>query len=106
MILTIEPAIVERLHHSILRCQYDLQNEPLYQVKWYRGGYEFYRYTPNDTPSTRVFPVGGITIDVSIIVNNFHEKTIDLCMSSLQIDANVYAEILRENLYKIIKKNI
>lgn len=68
VILTIEPAIVERLQHSILRCQYNLENEPLYQVKWYRGVYEFYRYTPNDTPSTKVFPVGGITIDVSINV--------------------------------------
>lgn len=66
VILTIEPAIVERLHHSILRCQYDLQNEPLYAVKWYRGGHEFYRYTPNEHPSTKVFPVGGISVDVSI----------------------------------------
>lgn len=67
MILTIEPAIVERLHDSILRCQYDLENDPLYQVKWYRGAHEFYRYTPKDTPKTRLFPVGNITIDVSIL---------------------------------------
>lgn len=68
VILTIEPAIVERSHHSVLRCQYDLENEPLYSVKWYRGRYEFYRYTPKDSPTTKVFPIGGIAIDVSINV--------------------------------------
>lgn len=64
--LDIEPRIVPRGASSTLRCSYDLENFPLYSVKWYRGNYEFYRYTPSEHPSTKVFPLPGVHVDVSI----------------------------------------
>ncbi|XP_074033573.1 uncharacterized protein isoform X2 [Leptinotarsa decemlineata] len=64
VLLTIEPKVVQRSSHSTLRCSYDLRNNTLYSVKWYRGRYEFYRYTPSDSPKTKVFPVRGINVDV------------------------------------------
>ncbi|XP_030748065.1 uncharacterized protein LOC115876433 [Sitophilus oryzae] len=63
--LTIEPQIVQYLSHSTLRCFYDLEDDILYSVKWYRGLHEFYRYTPREHPSTKVFPFEGITVDES-----------------------------------------
>lgn len=62
--LSLEPSTVEINESSVLRCQYDLGNASLYSVKWYRGAHEFYRYTPREHPDTKVFPFGGIHIDL------------------------------------------
>lgn len=48
-----------------LQCQYDLEGDKLYSVKWYRNGQEFYRYIPTDSPKTAIFPRKGIFVDVS-----------------------------------------
>ncbi|ENN75115.1 hypothetical protein D910_00978 [Dendroctonus ponderosae] len=63
--LSIVPAIVQYLNDSTLQCSYDLEDDILYSVKWYRGLREFYRYTPSEHPKTKVFPFDGITVDVS-----------------------------------------
>jgi hypothetical protein len=47
-------------------CSYDLEGDPLYTVKWYKGRSEFFRYVPKELPHTRVFPYPGINVDVSI----------------------------------------
>ncbi|KAI8420653.1 hypothetical protein MSG28_007893 [Choristoneura fumiferana] len=41
-----------------------MQGAPVYSVKWYRGNHEFYRYTPQETPSTKEFGLLGIYVDV------------------------------------------
>lgn len=64
--LSIEPPVVQRFSQAIIRCNYDLLGDPLYSVKFYRGVYEFYRYTPGDRDPTKVFYLGDyIDIDVS-----------------------------------------
>lgn len=63
VVLTLQPAIVERDHNCTLICTYDLEDLPLYTVSWYRGIKEFYRYTPNETPSIKVFKTTGINVD-------------------------------------------
>nr|CAH7737595.1 unnamed protein product [Callosobruchus chinensis] len=52
-------------HTVTLYCEYDLEGTPLYSVKWYRDGDEFYRYVPKEEPPTRVFPLPGLRVDVS-----------------------------------------
>lgn len=52
-----------------LQCRYNLEGEPLYTVKWYKGQSEFYRYLPKELPNTQVFPLPGIDVDVSINFN-------------------------------------
>ncbi|KAG8327923.1 hypothetical protein J6590_006085 [Homalodisca vitripennis] len=49
---------------SILECYYDLQGEPLYSVKWYKDGNEFFRFLPKDNPPKQVFPLNGVEVDV------------------------------------------
>jgi hypothetical protein len=71
VVLEIEPEIVHLGEDSTLRCSYDLEDAPLYCVKWYRGRHEFYRYTPKEHPSTKIFPFPGVHVDVSIK----HERT-------------------------------
>ncbi|XP_031338628.1 uncharacterized protein LOC116167411 isoform X2 [Photinus pyralis] len=62
VVLTLQPAIVERDNNCTLICTYDLEDVPLYTVSWYRGIKEFYRYTPNETPSIKVFETPGINV--------------------------------------------
>lgn len=63
--LEVVPEVVQRGHEAILRCLYDLEDRPLYSVKWYRGRRELYRYAPKESPATKTFPIAGIDIDVS-----------------------------------------
>jgi hypothetical protein len=53
---------------AVFVCKYDLEGDPLYTLKWYKGSREFYRYTPKDLPLIKVFPMHGLTysdVDVS-----------------------------------------
>lgn len=51
-----------------MHCSYDLEGDPLYTVKWYKGRQEFFRYVPKELPHTRVFPLPGVNVDVSTII--------------------------------------
>uniref|UniRef100_A0A182QRS5 Ig-like domain-containing protein n=1 Tax=Anopheles farauti TaxID=69004 RepID=A0A182QRS5_9DIPT len=53
-----------------LVCKYDLEGEALYSVKWYKDGWEFYRYVPRDDPPQQTFPINGITVNVHNSSNN------------------------------------
>lgn len=48
-----------------LSCEYSLEKETLYSVKFYKADDEFYRYVPKESPPTRVFPQPGIKVDIS-----------------------------------------
>lgn len=65
VLLQIEPRVVRKGEEATLTCTYDLEKAPLYTVKWYRGRHEFYRYTPTENPTRKVFPFGNVKIDVS-----------------------------------------
>lgn len=57
-----------------LQCSFDLEGEPLYTVKWYKGSKEFYRFIPKELPSTLVFPLPGVDVDVSNFKLHFYLK--------------------------------
>lgn len=63
--LELVPEVVQRGQEVVLRCHYDLENAPLYSLKWYRGRYEFYRFSPSEDPATKIFNITGIYVDVS-----------------------------------------
>lgn len=48
-----------------LVCMFDMEQETLYSVKWYRNEQEFYRYVPNDRPKLQIFPQDGIRVERS-----------------------------------------
>ena len=50
-----------------LSCMYELEGSTLYSVKWYKNGEEFFRYMPSMETKYEVFPVHGVSIDVSIL---------------------------------------
>ncbi|XP_016962148.1 uncharacterized protein LOC108032684 isoform X1 [Drosophila biarmipes] len=49
------PSAVKRGDNALLICNYDIENDTLYTVKWYRGRREFYRYTPKENPAWKIF---------------------------------------------------
>jgi len=57
------PSNAIRTEDIILECNYDLQGDSLYSVKWYRNGQEFYRHIPTDRPQTVVFRQAGLIVD-------------------------------------------
>ncbi|XP_063220604.1 uncharacterized protein LOC134530008 [Bacillus rossius redtenbacheri] len=57
-----------------LACDYDLEDSPLYTIKWYRSDEEFYRYVPKESPATKVFPKPGINVDINL--SNAREVTL------------------------------
>jgi len=82
------PTAVRRGDNALLLCRYDMEGDSLYSVKWYKGRREFYRYTPKENPAMKIFPVYGISINVSRI-----------CILFICFIANLLASI------KHIKKN-
>ncbi|XP_012230893.1 platelet endothelial cell adhesion molecule-like [Linepithema humile] len=61
--LEVVPDVVQRGQEAILRCNYDLEAAPLYSLKWYRGRHEFYRFSPTEDPTTKIFNISGIYVD-------------------------------------------
>lgn len=58
------PNAVKRGDNALLICNYDMEEDSLYSIKWYKGKREFYRYTPKEPQSIKTFPVAGITVEV------------------------------------------
>lgn len=48
-----------------LQCDYDIGNDTLYAVKWYKEHEEFYRYVPKARPPATSYKLEGIHVDVS-----------------------------------------
>lgn len=71
------PDAVRRGTTVELSCDYDLEGALLYSIKWYKDDQEFFSYVPKEAPPSRVFPVPGISVDVSgkleIIQKNLNE---------------------------------
>ncbi|KAH8325233.1 hypothetical protein KR074_001886 [Drosophila pseudoananassae] len=63
--LLVQPPAVRRGQSVALRCDYQLDGAPLYSIKFYRGQFEFYRYTPGEYPHTKVFYHPSIRVDES-----------------------------------------
>lgn len=58
------PQYVRNGDDALLMCNYNLENDTLYSIKWYRGRREFFRYLPKENPAIKLFPVSGISVEV------------------------------------------
>ena len=52
---------------ALLGCLFDLENDPLYSVKWYKDDREFYRYVPSNSEQTSYFHAPGVIVNVSLL---------------------------------------
>ncbi|GBL83382.1 hypothetical protein AVEN_110691-1 [Araneus ventricosus] len=47
-----------------LKCDFDLEGDDLYSVKWYKNHVEFYRYQPRDRPPGQTYRLAGTFVDL------------------------------------------
>ncbi|CAG9766105.1 unnamed protein product [Ceutorhynchus assimilis] len=59
------PLAVHANDFVTLRCEFNLEQDTLYTVKWYKGTHEFFRYVPKEDPQMQIFPLPGIKVDLS-----------------------------------------
>ena len=59
------PQAIRKGETAVFMCDFDLEGDNLYSVKWYKGRREFYRFTPKDEFPIKTFPVGKVNVDVS-----------------------------------------
>lgn len=91
-----------------LQCRYDLEGEPLYTVKWYKGQHEFFRYVPKELPSTQIFPQQGINVDVhksnpnAVVLTDVQQNVTGKYRCEVSSDApNFYTHIASGYMYVI-----
>lgn len=61
------PLYIRNGDDALLMCNYNLENDTLYSIKWYKGRREFYRYLPKENPAIKLFPIPGIMVEVNSI---------------------------------------
>ncbi|XP_017781776.1 PREDICTED: uncharacterized protein LOC108566424, partial [Nicrophorus vespilloides] len=93
-----------------LQCRYNLEEEPLYTLKWYKGSREFYRYIPKELPSTQVFPFQDIDVDLaksnenSIVLRNLKPEHTGRYRCEVSSDApNFYTMTVEGFMYVLGK---
>jgi len=52
-------------HSLSLDCEYKLEGDSLYSLKWYRDDREFFRYIPQESPPVTIFLLHGISVSDS-----------------------------------------
>ncbi|XP_054264107.1 uncharacterized protein LOC128987339 [Macrosteles quadrilineatus] len=76
------PEAVSRGQLAILYCDYDLEGDALYSVKWYIGRREFYRFTPREHPKLKVFPIQGLS---DLVVQRNCSNARQLCLHKVTL---------------------
>jgi len=87
------PKAVKRGDDAFISCTYDIENDTLYTVKWYRGRREFYRYTPKENPAWKIFPAAYLGIDVDVSFSHSHFLRFSLFVFIIIISLMMNAEI-------------
>nr|XP_045614859.1 cell adhesion molecule 2-like [Procambarus clarkii]XP_045614861.1 cell adhesion molecule 2-like [Procambarus clarkii] len=86
------PSWTSRGEDAVLTCEFDLEGERLYSVKWYKAGREFYRYVPGEWPRQQAFPQHGISVDVA---QSDHQR-VRLQKVTLEAGGRYKCEVLTE----------
>jgi hypothetical protein len=80
-----------------MECNFNLDRENLYSVKWYKDGHEFYRYVPKEQPDVHVFALAGVSVDVCIFS--------ELFLSLWYLPSTLAVQLLRMSLVFLLKEN-
>jgi len=83
-----------------MTCNYDLERQRLYQVKWYKGNHEFYRYSPGELDIKKSFLVKNLNIDL----RRSDEKNILLHNLHVDMTGTYTCEVSTEGTFETVKK--
>ncbi|XP_048504863.1 cell adhesion molecule 2-like isoform X2 [Athalia rosae] len=86
------PRHVVRGQNVRLECNFELDRETLYSVKWYKDGNEIYRFVPRDKPPVVDFSLPGVTVDL----HNSTERSVVLNQVTLMSSGRYRCEVSAE----------
>ncbi|CAH4019989.1 uncharacterized protein LOC123707467 [Pieris brassicae] len=91
-----------------LDCEYELGDDTLYSVKWYRDNEEFYRYLPKYDPPKHAYKLDGIKVDLSksddrhVVLHQVTLKSSGLYRCEVSAEAPSFASTAGEGRMDVI----
>uniref|UniRef100_A0AAR5QI42 Ig-like domain-containing protein n=2 Tax=Dendroctonus ponderosae TaxID=77166 RepID=A0AAR5QI42_DENPD len=91
-----------------LQCDYDLGNDTLYSVKWYKEHEEFYRYVPKLRPESNSYKVDGVHVDMSksdnrkVVLHSVNWKTSGVYKCEVSAEAPSFASAQSEARMEVV----
>ncbi|XP_044733578.1 uncharacterized protein LOC123296182 [Chrysoperla carnea] len=76
-----------------LYCLYDLGNQALYAVNWYRGEHEFFRYNPQDVPAYKMWPYINSQYNIPVEISNSDENKVTFKAVNKILSGNFTCEV-------------
>ncbi|XP_076366993.1 uncharacterized protein LOC143255358 isoform X2 [Tachypleus tridentatus] len=86
------PSVVEHGEPVWLNCSFDLENDDLYSVKWYKDSVEFYRYLPKEEPKAHKYELPGVYVDLE----RSGESHVSLVQTDLDSEGTYRCEVSAE----------
>ncbi|XP_074032320.1 cell adhesion molecule 2-like [Leptinotarsa decemlineata] len=94
---------------AMLQCDYDLGNDTLYAVKWYKDHEEFYRFVPKAKPQANWYEVEGVHVDVTksdsrkVVIHSVSWKTSGLFRCEVSAEAPSFASAQSEAKMEVVE---
>ncbi|XP_030760041.1 uncharacterized protein LOC115885309 [Sitophilus oryzae] len=91
-----------------LQCDYDLGNDTLYSVKWYKEHEEFYRFVPKASPPANSYKVEGVHVDMSksdnrkVVLHPVNWKSSGLFRCEVSAEAPSFASAQSEARMEVV----
>ncbi|KAJ8919874.1 hypothetical protein NQ315_006403 [Exocentrus adspersus] len=91
-----------------LQCDYDLGDDALYAVKWYKDHEEFYRFVPKARPQEHAYEVEGVHVDMSksdsrkVVLHPVSWKTSGLFRCEVSAEAPSFASAQSEARMEVV----
>ncbi|XP_018322174.1 uncharacterized protein LOC108734906 [Agrilus planipennis] len=103
------PVAVQRGERAILQCQYDLEGDPLYTVKWYKSEREFFRYAPKEKPPYKYFKLPEHKLvekycnATQIVFDNVSMAVAGLYSCEISLDEPSFFTDVRSGVLKVVE---
>ncbi|CAH1131718.1 unnamed protein product [Ceutorhynchus assimilis] len=91
-----------------LQCDYDLGNDSLYSVKWYKEHEEFYRYVPKSRPQSISYTVEGVNVDMTksdsrkVVLHSVNWRTSGFFRCEVSAEAPSFASAQSEARMEVV----
>ncbi|GJQ74388.1 hypothetical protein Trydic_g21262 [Trypoxylus dichotomus] len=93
---------------ALLQCDYDLGNDNLYAVKWYKDNEEFFKFLPKARPEATSYSVDGIYIDMkasnrtTVVLHSLSFKSSGLYRCEVSAEAPSFSSAQGEARMEIV----
>lgn len=93
---------------ALLQCLYELGEDSLYSVKWYKDDEEFYRYVPKSKPPQHSYKIDGIRVeqhlsdDKQVVLRNLNFKSSGVYRCEVSAEAPSFASAQQEGRMDVV----